>query len=158
MIDLSIITPEKSVFSGMVDQLTLRTTEGEIAVLPNHAPLVAVLAPGELRLKRGGEEIPMVVAGGFVEVLPIVRRGEDAVTSVAILADDAIRVEEMDIAAIEAARERARLALEEKRHVDETSFADAAAALQKELARLRVARKYRRGSSVHAPSSSGESA
>ena len=88
----------------------------------------------------------MAIAGGFVEVLPGNR--------VAVLADDALRVEEMDVVAIEAAQERARAALEDKRHTDDTSFADAAAALQKALARLRVARKYRRGSSLSHPASS----
>lgn len=92
----------------------------------------------------------MAIAGGFVEVLATDGqvsgvRGQVPTTRVAVLADDAVRVEEMDVAAIEAAQERARKALEEKRHADDTSFADAAAALQKELARLKVARKYRRG-------------
>lgn len=137
MLQLSIITPERTIWDGQVDQVTLATTEGEITVLPHHIPLVSVLAPGELRLRKGSEEIPMVIAGGFVEVLPGNR--------VAVLADDALRVEEIDVAAIEAARERARKALEEKRHADDTSFADAAAGLQKELARLKIARKYRRG-------------
>lgn len=140
MLQLSIITPERTVYDGQVDQVTLPTTEGEITVLPHHVPFVGVLTSGELRVIQNGKEIPMAVAGGFVEVLPDNR--------VAVLADDALRVEEMDVAAIEAARERARKALEGKRAADEASFADAAAALQKELARLRVARKYRRGSFV----------
>jgi F-type H+-transporting ATPase subunit epsilon len=131
--------------------VTLQTTEGEITVLPHHIPLVSVLTPGELRIRKGSEETPMAIAGGFVEVLPsasgqwTVDSGRLA-TRVAVLADDALRVEEMDVAAIEAAQERARKALEEKRAADDTSFADAAAALQKELARLRVARKYRKRS------------
>lgn len=150
MLQLSIITPERTVWDGRVDQVTLQTTEGEITVLPHHIPLVSVLTAGELRMKKGGEETPMAIAGGFVEVLPAGSQvsgvnGQASATRVAVLADDALRVEEMDIAAIEAAQERARKALEEKRHVDDSSFADAAAALQKELARLRVARKYRRG-------------
>lgn len=143
MIQLSVITPERTVYDAQVDQVTLPTTEGEITVLPNHIPMVSVLAPGELRVRVGDEVVPLAVAGGFIEVLPGSR--------VAVLADDALRVEELDIAAIEAARDRARRALEEKRHVDDTSFADAAAALQRELARLRVARKYRHGSRTHSP-------
>lgn len=150
MIQLSIITPERTIWDGQVDQVTLQTTEGEITVLPHHIPLVSALTAGELRMRRGGEETPMAIAGGFVEVLPAGSQvsgvnGQVSTTHVAVLADDALRVEEMDVAAIEAAQERARKALEEKRHVDDSSFADAAAALQKELARLRVARKYRRG-------------
>lgn len=143
MLQLSIITPERTIWDGQVDQITLTTTEGEITVLPHHIPLVSVLAPGELRIMQDGKAMPMAIAGGFVEVLSGNR--------VAVLADDCLRVEEMDVALIEAARERARHALSEKRAMDDTSFADAAAALQKELARLRVARKHRRG--VPAPSS-----
>lgn len=145
MLQLSVITPERTIYDGTVDQVTLQTMEGEITVLPHHIPLVSALAPGELRIVQGGKEVPMAIAGGFVEVLPGNR--------VAVLADDALRVEEMDVTAIEAARERARKALEEKRAVDDTSFADAAAALQKELARLKVARKYRRGSAGPHPES-----
>lgn len=149
-LQLSIITPERTIWDGQVDQVTLQTTEGEITVLPHHIPLVSVLTPGELRMRRGSEEMPMAIAGGFVEVLPAGSQvsgvnGRVSTTRVAVLADDALRVEEMDVAAIEAAQERARKALEEKRAADDTSFADAAAALQKELARLKVARKYRRG-------------
>jgi len=159
MLQLSIITPERTVYDGQVDRLTLQTTEGEITVLTHHIPLVSVLTPGELRIIKGSEETPMAIAGGFIEVLPpspsrsSSGEGEKNITRVAVLADDALRVEEMDVAAIEAAQERARVALENKRHADDTSFADAAAALQKELARLRVARKYRRGSSFPHPTS-----
>ena len=140
MLQVSVITPERTIYDGEVDQITIPTADGEITVLPHHVPLVSVLASGELRMRTGTTDTPIVVAGGFVEVLPNSR--------VAVLADDALRVEELDIAAIEAARDRARKALEEKRHVDDTSFADAAAALQRELARLRVARKYRHGSRI----------
>ncbi|MDO8622283.1 MAG: ATP synthase F1 subunit epsilon [bacterium] len=151
MLQLSIITPERTVWDGQIDQVTLTTTEGEITVLPHHIPLVSVLTPGELRMKTGDKEIPMAIAGGFVEVLPADGQvsgvsGQVSTTRVAVLADDALRVEDMDVAAIEAAQERARAALADKRAADDTSFADAAAALQKELARLRIARKYRRGS------------
>lgn len=134
MLQLSVITPEQTVYDGQVDQVTIPTVEGEITVLPHHVPLVGVIAPGELRIRQNGQDIPLVVAGGFVEVLPGNR--------VAVLADAAERVEALDIAAIETARERARQALASKRAGDEVSFADAAAAMQKELARLRVARKY----------------
>lgn len=154
-IQLSIITPERTIWDGQIDQLTLQTTEGEITVLPHHIPLVSVLTPGELRITKGSEEIPMAIAGGFVEVLPpqtrsngTMEQGSNGMTRVAVLADDALRVEEMDVTAIEAAQERARKALEEKRAADDSSFADAASALQKELSRLRIARKYRRGASL----------
>ncbi|MDO8462789.1 MAG: ATP synthase F1 subunit epsilon [bacterium] len=142
MMTLSIITPEKTVYDAAIDQVTLQTTEGEITVLPHHIPYVAELKPGELRIVRDGKEEPMVIAGGFIEVLP----GDSGATGgrIAILADEAIRVEELDIVAIEAARERARQALAEKRFADDTAFAATAAALERELAKHRVALKYRK--------------
>lgn len=77
----------------------------------------------------------MAVAGGFVTVGPK--------SQVSILADSAERAEELSLEAIEQARARAARLLEEKRGQDETAFTDAAAALSRELARLRVARKFR---------------
>jgi len=140
MLQLSVITPERTVFDGQVDQVTLRTAEGEITVLPNHIPYVSTVEPGELRILHAGKEIPMAVAGGFIEVLTENR--------VAILADEAQRIEELDVAAIEAARERAHHALTEQRHADDASFTAAAAALERELSRLRIARKHRGRRSV----------
>ncbi|MDO8425767.1 MAG: ATP synthase F1 subunit epsilon [bacterium] len=133
---LSIITPEKTIYDHDVDQVTLQTVEGEITILPHHIPYVAELKPGELRVVRAGKEEPLVCAGGFVQVLDGDR--------VAILADDALRVEELDLAAIEAARDRAQQALTEQRHGDDVAHAAAAAILERELARYRVATKYRR--------------
>lgn len=139
---LSIITPEHTVYDGEIDQVTLQTAGGEITVLPHHVPYVAELRPGELRIVCNGKEEPMACAGGFIEVLPGNR--------VAILADDVVRVREMDVAAIEAAQERAQMVLEGARDADEASFAAAAATLERELAKVRVARKYRHHS-LHAP-------
>jgi F-type H+-transporting ATPase subunit epsilon len=118
--------------------------EGEITVLPNHLPLVSILAPGELVVRKNKDEVYMAVAGGFVTVHPK--------SQVVILADSAERAEELSIEAIEAARERARKFLEEKRGRDDVAFADAAAAMQRELARLKVAKKHKtRGARTTAP-------
>lgn len=136
-IDFKITTPEREVYSDKVDQVSLPTLEGEITILPNHLPLVSVLVPGEVRLVRDGEESLMAVSGGFIEVRPKSR--------VVVLADTAERAEELDLEKIEEAKKKALEALEEKRDLDEEAFAEAAAALERELARLRVARKKYRG-------------
>jgi F-type H+-transporting ATPase subunit epsilon len=136
-IDFKITTPEREVYANQVDQITLPTLEGELTILPGHLPLVAILVPGELRVARQGEEIVMAVSGGFIEVQPGSR--------VIILADTAERAEELDIAKIEEAKKKAEELLREKRNLDEESFAEAAAALERELARLKVARKKYRG-------------
>lgn len=136
-INFEITTPERIVYRDEVDQVTLPTAEGEITILPNHIPLVSLLIPGALTIKKNNEETYMATSGGFIEVQPG--------NKVIVLADTAERSEELDIAAIEAARDRARKVLEEKRNADDVSFADAAVGLERELARLKVARKHRRG-------------
>ena len=132
-ISLKIVTPERVVYEDAVDSITAMTEMGEITILPEHVPLVATMRAGELRLTKNGEEILLAASTGFIEV----RSGNDVV----ILADTAERVEELELAKIEEAKERARKLLEEKRHADDVSFADAAAMLERELARYRVAMK-----------------
>lgn len=135
MITFEIATPERIVYKEQVDSLTLPTKDGEITILPNHIPLVAVLVPGVAVVRKGGVEQYMAVSGGFIEVQPNNR--------VVVLADTAERAEELTLAAIEKARADAEHALHEKRSMDDESFAAAAAGLERELARLRVARKRR---------------
>ncbi len=132
-IKFKIVTPEKTVYEDSIDQLTLPTAEGEITVLPNHIPLISVLAPGELVAKAGGEEIAMAVSGGMAEV----QKNE-----ITILADTAERAEEIDLARAEEARKRAEKLKEENVRLDETEYATAAAVLEKNLARIRVAKKH----------------
>lgn len=133
---IKIVTPERIVFEGQAESLSVMTESGEITVLPDHIPLVTSLRPGEMRLKQNGEENLMVVSTGFLEVRP----GNQIV----ILADTAERVEELELEKIEKAREEARKILEEKRAVDDVSAAAATAALERELARYKVAMKKRR--------------
>lgn len=131
----SITTPERVVYSDDVDEVTLPTTEGEITVLSHHIPLVTLSKAGVIRVKKAGTEQYLAVSGGFVEVQP----GSELL----ILADTAERAEELDIKKIEEAHERARKIMEEKIHTDDVAYASAAAALERELARLKVAHKHR---------------
>ncbi len=108
---------------------------GEITILPNHIPLVAALVPGTAVVRTKGTEQLLAVSGGFIEVRP----GSEVV----VLADTAERAEELVEADIEAARARAERVLVEARGREDVAFADAAAAMERELARLRVAHKYR---------------
>lgn len=131
----SITTPERVVYEDEVDEVTLPTTEGEITVLPHHIPLVTLSRAGVIRVKKAGKEEYLAVSGGFVEVQPG--------SKLTILADTAERAEELDIKKIEEAHERARKIMEEKDHTDDVAYASAAAALERELARLKVAHKHR---------------
>lgn len=135
-LSLKIVTPERIVYEGTVDSVTAMTEMGEVTILPNHVPLVANLRAGELRVKENGTESFLVASTGFLEVRP----GNEVV----ILADTAERAEELELQKIEEAKERARRLLEEKRHVDDVAFADAAAMLERELARYHVALKRKR--------------
>lgn len=135
MIHFKIVSPEHVVYEDDVDQITLPAKEGEITILPNHIPLVASLHAGELVIKQGDRFTPMVISGGLVEVQPG--------SLVTVLADTAEKVEEIDEKRAEEARERAARLMKEK-VVEAEDYAALAAKMEKELARLHVARKYRR--------------
>jgi F-type H+-transporting ATPase subunit epsilon len=132
---LELTTPERLLTSQEADSVTMPTREGEITVLPGHVPLVGILSSGMMTVKRGDEEEYIAVSGGFVEVQP---NGK-----IVILADMADRAEELDLAKVEEARERARKALEESRGADEVATAGMVAALEREMARIRAVQKHR---------------
>jgi F-type H+-transporting ATPase subunit epsilon len=131
---LEIVTPEKRAFAGDVDEVIVPGTEGELGILPHHAPLMTILQAGELVVRKGGRDESLAISGGFLEVRP---------DRVIILADSAERAEEIDIARAEAARKRAeeRLRGMTPGTVDETR---AEAALRRAVARIAVADKMKR--------------
>ncbi|MBU0598481.1 F0F1 ATP synthase subunit epsilon [Patescibacteria group bacterium] len=133
-INFQITTPERIVFSDQIDEVVLPTAEGEIGILPNHIPLVSLLVPGEIKIKRGTAEEFMAVSGGFIEVRP---------DKVVVLADTAEREEEIDEIRAEEARKKAQSIMHEKR-IDAKEFASLTAKIEKELARLKVVNRRRR--------------
>ncbi|MBI1755293.1 ATP synthase F1 subunit epsilon [Candidatus Azambacteria bacterium] len=133
-IHFEIVTPEKVAYQDKIDALTLDTKDGEITILPNHMPLVSVLRPGEMRIKKGNEEIFMAVSGGFVEVQPD--------SKVIIIADAAERAEDINELKAEEARARAQDILARKATGEEV--ADAEAALAHALAQLKTARRRKK--------------
>ena len=139
-IKLKIITPERLVLEEFVDQVSLPTTLGEITVLPNHIPLITGLASGDVVAYINGEEAPMAVVGGFVEV----KQGEDGQTEVAVLADFAEHVSEISdekIAQAKARAEELKQLMEDKGHVDFEHFE---AELERSLTRVKIADKWRK--------------
>jgi len=134
MISFKIATPERVVYEDEIDQITLPTKLGEITILPNHIPLVSFLVPGEVLIKKGNDEIPLAVSGGFIEF---------AENKLTILADTAERVEELEEVKIEEAKKKVEELMVKKQDIDEVAFAGLAAQMERELARLKVARKYR---------------
>ena len=90
-IHFEITTPERQVLKDEVDAVTATTQAGELTILPGHIALIAPLASGELRVKKGETEEYLAVAGGFLEVRPEFA-GDPHKTKVIILADYAERV------------------------------------------------------------------
>ena len=136
---LKIVTPERLVLEEMVDQVTLPTTEGEITVLPDHVPLIVGLKSGDVVAFVGGEQVPMAVVGGFVEV----KKNEEGITEVAVLADFAEHLSELSDVVIEKAKARAeelKKLMENKEHVDFEHFE---AELERSLTRVKIADKWK---------------
>jgi F-type H+-transporting ATPase subunit epsilon len=126
---VEIVTVEKKVLEEQgIDEIIAPGVEGQFAVLPRHAAFMTMLEPGELILKKGAEETPFAITGGFFEVLN---------DRVIVLADAAERADEIDLARAEEARDRAKQALERRESVE--NLAEVQAALQRALIRLRVA-------------------
>jgi F-type H+-transporting ATPase subunit epsilon len=133
-LSLEIVTAERQVLADdNIDMVIAPAIDGEVGILPNHAPLITVLQIGELRVKKGADEQYIIVAGGFLEVL------NDKVT---ILADVAERSDEIDVAAAEQARSRAEETLRNREQIGDASAAEAA--LRLATLRLRVGTRRRR--------------
>ncbi len=130
---LEIITAERQVLADDVDILVAPGIEGELGILPHHAPLMTILQPGELLIRKDGEETYMVVTGGFLEVRP---------DKVIVLADACERAEEIDVARAEEAKRRAEERL--KTRPPDVEAASIEAALRRSLSRLKVAERRRR--------------
>ena len=146
MLKLEIITPDRTVFEGEADAVTIPTADGEITVLPKHVPLIGVVVAGTMLIRRGGEAELFAVSRGVVEVTQ---------TGVRILADTADRAEELEEEAIAKAKEAAEKLVAERRGESE-SFAEATAILDRELARLRTVRRHRSGRSPRMNPGSGD--
>ena len=132
-LELEIVTAEHQIYSGDVNAVVADGIEGQLGILPHHAPLVTMLKPGELLIKKDSEEIYMAITGGFLEVRP---------DNVIILADACERCDEIDIERAEAAKRRAQERL--KTHAPEMDLQRAEAALRRSLIRIKVAEKRRR--------------
>jgi F-type H+-transporting ATPase subunit epsilon len=143
---VEIVTAERLVYSEEgVDEVVAPGIEGELTVLPQHAPLLTMIKPGVMRIVKGNEDIDMAITGGFLEVR------EDRVT---ILADAAERAEEIDVVRAEEARRNAERSLAERE--SKVELVEAAAELQRALIRLKaVERRRRRPGSRPPPSQPG---
>ena len=143
---LEIVTAERVVYSDDVDILVAPGIEGELGILPHHAPLLTMLQPGELRVVKDGQEEYMAVSGGFLEILA---------NTVTVLADTAERVDEID-------EERAQVAVQraQERVVSQQGDLDlerSLRSLQRAQARVMVARRRRSRGAGQPPPGIGSS-
>lgn len=144
-----LTTPEKVVFQQEIDQVTLPTMDGEITIMPGHIALVAQLVPGVAALKENGVQEDVAVSGGFIQV--------DGKGKVTVLADTAERGMSLNFEDIEKAKQRAEQVMKSSARGDDETFAHAAAELERELARYKVALKYKKdGHAINPPIQNAE--
>jgi F-type H+-transporting ATPase subunit epsilon len=130
---LEIVTPQATVYSEDVDMVTLPGVEGEMGILPQHVRLMTQLVPGEMIVRKNGQDRFLAVGEGLIEVT-----GD----RVSVVTDMAVAAENIDEAKAEEARQRAAARLREK--ISSTEVASVNAALARSLAQLRVKRRHHR--------------
>lgn len=140
-LNLQVVTAERIIINEDVDSLVAPGSDGELGILPRHAPLLSGLKPGELRFRRGGDENFLAIGGGFIEVLN---------NKVIVLADSAERSEEIDLERAEAARRTAEQTLANRGQMSIEQLAAAEAALRRAMVRLDIGTR-RRGSRAGVP-------
>ncbi len=139
-----IVSQDRQVYTGDADMIIVPGIQGEMGILPNHAPLLSTLKLGILRVRFQGEEQVFTIAGGVIEVQP------DLVT---ILADAAENVREIDISRARAAKVRAEEILKQGPPPDSDSYLKLEAALRRSNLRLDAVRRFR-GQRMRYPESS----
>ena len=131
---LEIVTPERRAFEGDVDEVVVPGSEGEMGILPHHAPLISLLGQGVLRLKTGGQVQEFAIFGGFLQVRP---------DRVVVLAETADMASDIDLERAQRARQEAERVIEGG-FVEPADLASARAALQRALIRIRLAERESR--------------
>jgi F-type H+-transporting ATPase subunit epsilon len=116
-LQLEIVTPEAKIFSDYVEMVTLTGVEGEMGILPGHAPVMTQLTAGELTVRKEGKNIFLAVGDGFVQIT-----GE----RVAVLTDMAIKADDIDEAKAAEAMQRAESRLAQKLSDEEAATVHAA--------------------------------
>ena len=131
-----IVSQDRTVFQGLADMVLLPGTDGEMGILPHHAPLLTTLKYGIIKVRWQGHETFFTVAGGIAEIQP------DIIT---VLADAAENVEEIDVSRAQAARKRAEERLAKGIPAGSDNYLLIEAALRKSNLRLDAVRRYRHG-------------
>ena len=130
---LEIITPEKVVYKDEVSEVVAPTVNGEIAILPNHVSLLTQINPGELIIKKGTTQQYLAITGGFLEI---------ADNKISILADYAVKAQDIEVARATEAKKRAERVMSEKATDNELRIAQAE--MIKAILELKVATRHKR--------------
>ena len=138
MLKLKVITPDKVITDEVVDSVSLPTTSGVITVLNKHVPLVSTIKAGEMVIRKAGSGVGYSVYKGLVNVRPHLK----GITEVVVLLERGEMVEELDVERAEEALKRAEAMRDEK--VDDEDFSLFEGLVEKELNRVKIAKKYRR--------------
>lgn len=128
---LEIVTPEATVYSEQVEYVILQGVEGQLTILPQHTPLMTKLVPGEMVVRRDGQDEFLAVGEGLIQVT-----GD----GLAVLTDMAVSAADIDEAKAEEARQRAAARLREKLSAEEVAAVNAS--LARSLAQLQVKRRH----------------
>lgn len=132
---LEILSPEGEIFKDDVNEVTLPTSQGEISILPNHAPLFTKLTEGEAVIKSKDKNVFIALTGGFLEV---------SKNKVTILADYAVRSEKIEREAVEHAKKKAEELLAQKEKMSKVDFATAEKDLKKAILELHISEKVKK--------------
>jgi F-type H+-transporting ATPase subunit epsilon len=138
MLKLKVITPDKVIVDEVVDSVSLPTTSGMITILSKHIPLVSIIKAGEMTIKKADSGIGYSVYKGLVNVRPHLK----GITEVVVLLERGEMVDELDAERAEEALARAQAMRDEK--VDDEDFSLFEGLVEKELNRVKIAKKYRR--------------
>jgi F-type H+-transporting ATPase subunit epsilon len=138
MLKLKVVTPDKIITDEVVDSVSLPTTSGVITVLNKHIPLVSAIKAGEMIIRKAGAGVGYSVYKGLVNVRPHYK----GITEVVVLLERGEMVDELDVERAEEALKRAEAMRDEK--VDDEDFGLFEGLVEKELNRVKIARKYRR--------------
>lgn len=135
-IHLDVVSAEESIFSGLAEFVAAPAVMGEVGIYPNHAPMIAKIKPGAVRVKvpNQEEETLIFVSGGLLEVQPGV---------ITVLADTAIRGHDLDEASALEAKRRAEEAMQNRS--SDIDYAQAQSELAEAVAQLRAIQKLRKG-------------
>lgn len=133
--NFKIVTPDGIIYEDSISQVSLPTLSGVITVLPHHIPLISVIESGEIVIQKQNQQVVLAVSSGVLEVRPN--------NELVVIADTAERAEDIDLERAEAGRLRAQELLKQEVFEDDRQFALVQAKMEKELARIRVGKKYK---------------